>query len=156
MVIWRTGSDPTAQPSDVQLCRSSDLNCSNPLWSTKVSPQDKVAVLSIQTDLDPNKVYEIQTLQDKKPVEQFRFKVMSEPQRREISDQLEQVRQQWKNEPANSTKLVQSQVEVFVQHELWSDALQFLNSSTLSPDQKQRTIEIVQSWKMNEAQKPRR
>lgn len=165
MVIWQSNGDPAYLPDRVEVLQAGQTE---PIWHKEI-PSAKFVALPVETVLQPGQQYQIRFLkwnveakQDVAIMKPVKIQIMSNDQRNQIHQQLSDAEAKTRSfsrealpfgyatgltRKATPLEIVHSRIGVFVKKQLWSDALQELNSANLPIAERQAIIqEVVKQW----------
>ncbi|NJR50434.1 MAG: hypothetical protein HC780_13575 [Leptolyngbyaceae cyanobacterium CSU_1_3] len=137
-LIWRVNPAPKQLFDRVEIAQ---LGSRTPLWSQTIQP-NRNGTIPITLKLEPSKTYFVRflkrnaDLQKDEIVSAWEFQVMSIAQRQKVAEALDLL-----NKNLKPSELLQQRIEVFAKYELWSDAFQEIDRSTLSAIDRQTAIE---------------
>lgn len=150
MIIWQGSSDRSTQPDRAEL-----LDRGRVIWSRAIAGESFVAV-PIGVSLKPGNRYQLRLLKNNQVFTvPIAFRVLSEQERDRIMDQVVAAELETRIVRDKPTGLLEADVDVFIQNQLWSDALQAINESeNLSEcDRQKLTQAVVRQWNLDARKK---
>ncbi len=149
MVIWQSNGNPAYLPNQLEVLQADQTV----IWSQPI-PSAKFVALSVGEVLQPGQRYQIrflkrnmETKQDVSMMKPVEIQVMSNEQHNQITQQLNDAEAEARSRKATPPEIAEARIEVFVKKQLWSDALQELNSVNLPVAERQAlTQEVVKQW----------
>jgi hypothetical protein len=137
-LIWRIDPDKLLFPDRIEIVPA---GATAPIWSQKVSRSSKTTI-PIPAKFEPGKTYSIRFIkfnpnrQKDEAMVAWDFQIMTIAQRQKVTAELELIDKKLK-----PSAQLQRRLEVFGKYELWSDAFQEIEQSSLSPTERQTAIE---------------
>lgn len=149
MLIWQSDGTPANQPSQVEIISHDGQT----ILRQSVQAAEFV-VLPVKQPLQPGQLYRVQFLkwspvknQEILMMPPIEFRVMAGEERQKIAQQLSQAEARLRERPATFAEILQKRIQVFVDHQMWSDALQEIHSSNLPVAERQALMqEVVKHW----------
>ncbi len=150
MLIWKSDGVAATRPDQVEVMQSETQSV---IWSQNIG-SDRYFTQPIGVALQFGQTYQVRFL--KRDTETQKMVVISRPiaiqvmpaqRHRAIQEQLDRAEAAAKLNRATAIERTRKRIEVFLQNELWSDALQALNSTALPLEARQSlTQEVVKRW----------
>ena len=151
--IWQVSPNAKFLPDRIEILQ---MGAKSPLWSQPIQRNSNGSI-PIPAKLEPGRTYFVRFLSRNPDLQRYEvtiaweFQVMSIAQRQRVTEALDRI-----DKNLNPSEQLQQRIEVFAKFELWSDAFQEIDRSSLSVTERQTIInQLLSQLKGSESNRGR-